>query len=227
MGDNIIRNTLKSFLVIFLYYLIVSNVASASMELKTSNNNITNDITSIKNFSNSQTILLNSIKNTLDDIKNDNQDKWNKYVNMESEILYPKVSFPYWQVFVSQNDSNDNFLNADNNNIKVFIENLTSNKYLNYILSESNKTYISSDMKFPLSVNLNKSIASASSLQLERLNTALLLQNYKLNLQKEQDLNRISKLLNLLIVNNYKAENKKSRQLSQLISLLRDNLKTK
>ena len=98
---------------------------------------------------------------------------------------------------------------------------------MKYVLSASNKSDITGDMSFLLKLNLNKSISTASSLQLERLNTVLLLQDYKLKLQQEKDLNRISKLLNVMIVNNYKSQNKKSKQLDGIISLLKDNLKNK
>ena len=234
-----------SFFSVFLFInIMASNIALASSGSGSSssssssssvnnnnnnnkNNNILNFDSSILEINQSQIVLLKSIKSVLDNMQNNTQDRWNKYVNMESDILYPKLPFPAWQVFVSQNSSSDDFLNSDSKRMKSFVNNLTNNKYLKYVLSASNKSDITGDMSFPLNLNLNKSISTASSLQLERLNTALLLQDYKLKLQQEKDLNRISKLLNVMIINNYKAQNKKSKQLDEIISLLKDNLKNK
>ena len=222
------------FLLVFVFInFMVNNIASASAsasDISAGNNNINNISSfdsSILDINQSQIVLLKSIKSVLDNMQNNTQDRWTKYVNMESDILYPKVPFPAWQVFVSQNSSNDDFINSDSKRMTSFVASLTNNKYLKYVLTASNKSDITGDMSFLLKLNLNKSISTASSLQLERLNIVLLLQDYKLKLQQEKDLNRISKLLNVMIVNNYKSKNKKSKQLDEIILLLKDNLKNK
>jgi hypothetical protein len=229
-GCQSCRKYLFSYLLSFSFFIIVfsllmgPNFASADApkpKVDPTANTMVDLLKSIKvsldqinqNVSSSQD-LLSKLDDRLDSVNDNQKDYWNNFVKMQSKSKYPKKPFPSWQIFIDQSKS-QSYAFSDNQMMQ-FSNNLTNDNGIKSTLLSANQTGLDGTLTYPLNLGLGKSISNATALQTSRLNTMLVLQNYKLQLVQVQALNRITQLLNVLIVNNSSAQKEQLYQLRKI-----------
>ena len=249
-GKNI--STLLMIILIGLYLLLPREGFSYSFPSNNSNNNsnnmhyVSSNSRSLNNQA-SMAAALNAINKSLDRVNTNilasqdiikqlkeqqhtsfensdkkSADRWQGYKDMQKEALHPDTPMPSWKDFVSMDNAEPL---TQGRQLKGFVYTATSNKVLLSQLNQALSVGVDNSIEAPLKMNLAKSVSESSNLQVLRLNTALSLQSYRLQVVQVQALNRLTNLVSLVLINNDMAQKRQYEQLQKIYNQLRVDLK--